>query len=265
MAISADQRTIKLTPSRTEDFLACPRRYKSLYIDQLAPKDVEPSKYLSFGISIHDALNRFYDGGGNHVYEQGDMNRLLAQSWVPAGYSSDEEAAAFYADGLKMLERYYDAFRAEPTQHLGHELFIQAKFRLESQAVILSGKIDRLSVWPDGRLNVVDYKTSAGTPPTPERLAAELAPFLYYLLGRINYSDYPQVDVTFLYLRSMTAVTARFDSRAIAQGKARLTQVVRQIGEGFFPPKPNGHCGWCEVRDSCPALCHEEVDLERIS
>lgn len=62
----------------------------------------------------------------------------------------------------------------------------------------------------------------------------------------------------------MTKVTARFDGEALAEGKARLAGVVRQIQQGFFPPKPNGHCAWCEVRDDCPAMCRDEVDLNEI-
>jgi RecB family exonuclease len=255
---------IKITPSRSEDLLACPRRYKALHIDGLGSIDRAPSKHLSYGISAHGSLHRFYEGGGFKVYGREAMARLLARSWVAEGYASEDEETAFRAQALTMLEAYYDTYADEPTRHLGHELFVQAKFRLDGMGVLLSGKIDRLSVWPDGRLEVIDYKTSGGAPPSPEKLASDMAPFLYYALGRVNNPDYPQIDVTFIYLKTMTRVTALFDPETVAEAKARLTQMVRQIDEGFFPPKPNGHCAWCEVRNGCPAMRREEVDLNDI-
>jgi putative RecB family exonuclease len=262
--MAIDLPVIKLTPSRSEDFLACPRRYKRLHIDGLGRIERAPSKHLSFGTTIHEALRRFYESGGFEVYGPEAMIRLLAPSWVEQGYASEEEAAAFRADALRMLKAYYEAFCEEPTRHIGHELFVQARLRLEGLAVLLSGKIDRLSVWPDGRLELIDYKTNGGAPPSPEKLASDLAPFLYYAIARVNYQESPQIDVSFIYLKTMTKVTARFDGEALTEGKARLAGVVRQIQEGFFPPKPNGHCGWCEVRDDCPAMCREELDLDKL-
>jgi putative RecB family exonuclease len=226
---TVEQPPVKLTPSRSEDFLACPLRYKRLHVDGLGPKDRPPSRHLSFGISLHDALRRFHEGGGPEVYGSAALSRLLDQSWVDHGYVDEDEAATFRTEALGILGAYCEAFGDEPTRHLGHELFVQAPFRLAGSRVLLSGKIDRLSVWPDGRLEVVDYKTSGGAPPSPEKLASDLAPFLYYTMARINYTEYALVDVTYLYLKTMTRVTARFDAE-----------------------------------DQCPVMNREEVDLDEV-
>ncbi len=255
---------IKLTPSRSEDFLACPRRFKRLHIDGFNGFERAPSKHLSFGITIHDTLRRFYEGGGFEAYPAQAMPRLLARSWVNEGYADENEAAAFRDEAINMLQAYHEAFREEPTRHLGHELFEQKRFRLDDLPVTLSGKIDRLSVWPEERLEVVDYKTNRGAPPSPEKLAGDFAPFLYYLLARFNHPDYQRIDVTFLFLRTMTKVTAQFDAETLAEGKARLANVLHQIDAGSFPPKPNGHCAWCEVRADCPAMSNDEIDLDSV-
>ena len=255
---------LRLTPSRTEDYQGCPLRFKLLHLDRLGPRERRPLPHLSFGASLHEALYRFYDRGGYEAVPPSALPRLLAQSWRADGYVDARDEAAYRAAAVRILERYYAAFRDEPVCHLGHELFLQARVRVGGTCLLLSGKIDRLSVWPDGHLQVVDYKTGTGPVPSPEKLAADLPTFLYYVLARLNYPEYSRVDVAHVYLQPTATVTAAYDAEAVAERKAALTRLVAEIAAGDFPPKPSHHCAWCEVRPLCPALRHTETDLDSL-
>ena len=55
------------------------------------------------------------------------------------------------------------------------------------------------------------------------------------------------------------------DKDLIAECKARPTQVVDDISKGVFILKPNGHCGWCEVKRDRPAMRQEEIELDSVA
>ena len=256
---------VKITPSRIEDFEACPLRFDLLHVRHASPGSRRPSPQLSLGISVHECLYRFHEGGGHKVFGPEVMTRLLERSWIGEGYADDAEQSSYREEAIRVCEQYYAMFRDEPTQNIGNELFLQGRFRVDGVEVLLSGKLDRLSLWPDGRLEVIDYKMGNSAPPSPTKLAASLGTLLYYALARVNYAQYDRVEVAFLYLRTMTKVVATYDEDLLAECKARLKWIVNQISSGLFPAKPNGYCGWCEVRSSCPAMRKEWTDIDSVA
>ena len=163
-----------------------------------------------------------------------------------------------------MCRAYHEAFQDDPVEHLGSELFVDSTIRVNGTGVRLSGKFDRLAVWPDGRLEVVDYKTTSEQEPSPTKLAGKLTAFLYYLLARTRYPDPPKVVVSYVYLRTMRKVTAVYDAEIGADCKARLTDAIRQIASGDFPARPNQRCAWCDFTELCPTTVTEEVELDTI-
>ena len=117
---------------------------------------------------------------------------------------------------------------------------------------------------PNGRLRIIDYKTNKGTPPSPARIGGSLVPFLYYALVRANYQTTAQIEVSYLYLRTMKWVVVSYDPETVAACKMLLRDVVQKITNQTFVPQPSGHCLWCPVRDRCPALQQEERDLDEL-
>lgn len=193
------------------------------------------------------------------------MARLLDRSWVKEGYADDAEQQAYREEAVRICESYYAAMLDGPGRHLGNELFLQGRYCIDGIGVLLSGKLDRLSLWPDGHLEVVDYKTGNGIVPSPSALAVGLSTFLYYALARTNYPQYDCVHVSYIYLRTSTKVVVSYDDKELlAECKGQLRRAVSEIASGFCLPKPNGRCGWCEVRSNCPAMRQEVVDLDRV-
>jgi hypothetical protein len=62
--------------------------------------------------------------------------------------------------------------------------------RLDLGEFVLTGRIDRLDEWPDGTLEIVDYKSGRGGV-TREDVASDLAMACYQLLATHNYPDRP--------------------------------------------------------------------------
>lgn len=256
---------IKLTPSGIEVFEGCPFLFKLIHVQRLRPPGTQkPSPQLSLGNSVHDCLYLFHKEGGYGTYGVESMETLLGRSWILGGYSGEEEERAAWEEALQMCRAYYSTFRDEPVRHMGSEVFLDSTVRVNGAGVKLSGKIDRLAAWPDGRIEVVDYKTTAEPEPSPTKLAGKLTTFLYYLLARLGYPEPPRVEVSYIYLRTMRKVTAVYDPEIGAGCKARLAQAVSQIVAGDFPARPNQRCAWCEFTLLCPTTRGAEIDLDDV-
>lgn len=255
---------IKLTPSGIEVFEGCPYLFKLMHIERRRPTRERPSPQLALGNSVHDCLYEFHKNGGHGKYDPASMEALLKRCWISGGYRNADQEQASWEEALEMCRGYYEAFQDDPVEHLGSELFVDSTIRVDGTSVKLSGKFDRLSSWPDGRLEVVDYKTTSEPEPSPTKLAGKLTAFLYYLLARTRYKDPPKVVVSYIYLRTMRKVTAIYDPATGADCKARLTEAVRQIAAGEFPARPNQRCAWCDFTELCPTTGTGEVDLDDI-
>ncbi len=245
--------SIKLTPSGIEVFEGCPFLYKLIHVQRLKPAGpVRPSPQLALGNSVHDCLYLFHKEGGYEKHGPEAIEGLLKRSWISGGYRDAEQEHAAWQQALRMCRDYYSAFQGEPVRHLGSELFVDSTINVGEIQVRVSGKIDRLASWPDGRLEVVDYKTTSEPEPSPTKLAGKLTAFLYYLLARTNYREPPRVEISYIYMRTMRKVTAIYDPVIGADCKARLAEATRQIAAGDFPAHPNQRCAWCDFTDRCP-------------
>jgi RecB family exonuclease len=189
------------------------------------------------------------------------MEWLLKRSWVAGGYASRERESEAWEQALEMVRHYHLAFKDEPVKHLGSEAYLKARLSVRSIPVALSGKIDRLSTWPDGRLEVVDYKTGDEAEPGPTKLAGKLTTFLYYVLALLNHPEVPRVEVSYIYLRTMAKVTAVYDPETGADCKDRLARAVGQMAAGEYPAHPNQRCAWCDFTELCTLETPAEVDL----
>lgn len=256
-------RIVTLTPSQADVFDRCPFQYGARYGLGCRPGPRPCTAHTSMGESVHACLYHFHKRGGHQRHAREDIVGLLDQAWRGDGYDDREQEASFRRAAREMCEAYYDWTRDDAVRHLGHELLLSAEFRLAGFRLHVRGKLDRLSLWPDGRLEVVDYKTGR-VAPSPADLAEGLAPFLYLLLVRRAYPAYERVAVSHLYLATGANVTVDYDESQRALGKARLVEAVAQIATGDFQPRPNAFCPSCPVRHLCPAMRQADVDLDEV-
>jgi len=258
-----DLPVVTLTPSQADLFDRCPLQYAARYVQRTVADMGQETPHTSMGESVHTCLYHFHKRGGHRRYARGDMATLLDQCWRHDGYTDAEQEAAFRAKAGRMCAAYHAASREDMVHHLGHEVFLSAQVRLAGIRLRVRGKLDRLSVWPDGHLEVVDYKTGLAVSSGAD-LADALAPFLYLLLVRHAYPAYDRVDVSHLYLGSMAKVTIADDHERRLAGKERLLQAVAAIARGDFPPRPNAFCRLCPVRDTCPAADASEIEIDSL-
>ncbi len=251
--------SLSLTPSKVRDYQACPQLYKLK--TAIRPTGGGASPSLSFGNSIHSALEEIHT---QPTPINLDCMQILRRHWNVKDYSDARESDLYFTRGLDALQRYMDVMGRPTGQIIGTELYLSRVTRLGDLRVRLGCKVDRLELHPDGVLEVLDYKTNAGGQvPTPEFLADDLATFIYYVLVRISYPQFPWVIVSQLNVLTLAKVEVEYHSAKLAVLKQALTNLVREIESGTFEPRPGGMCSWCRMRDHCPAF-ETDADLDSL-
>jgi len=251
---------IKLTPSRVREYQACPLQFKLKYLDAFGPKDIEQSPALSFGCSIHAALDLFHRPG--RTFKDLTPDILLRRSWKSVGYADAQQEAQYFTKGVEALTGYLQAMGTPRGKILGTETFFSRVVNLSGYRFELGCKADRVELLPDGELEILDYKTNGnGEILSADALAEDLPTFIYYVLGRLSYPQHPRVIVSQLNVLTLSRTVVDYTADQVAENKQALANLVAEIEAAQFEPRPNGHCAWCCMRSYCPFF-GPEVALE---
>ncbi len=252
---------LSVTPTKLSDYLICPLKFKLKHIDKSG--GFSSSAAFSFGTSMHRALQELHD---KKMLTAGRLNseELLKKFWNDAGYTSREESRSYFARGCRALESYYETARRETDETLGTEVYMSFVIEFRGLKIRLGCKCDRLALREGNVLELVDYKTSqSGKIPTPEFVRADLPTFMYYVLARISYPQYPNIRFTYLNVMSGAKVTVQYERSLVDENKKALWNCLKTIAGGNFVPHSSECCSWCDFQENCP-LFNKIVDFGAI-
>jgi len=236
---------IRLSYTAVSTYEKCPLAYRFQYLEGL---EVPPSPYLSFGRSLHSALEWFY---GRDVPEPPSLQELLGQlesCWESEGFADEEEERSFFRHAREVLEAFYHRNR----DHFRLPVAVEQRFEIPMDGYLLTGVIDRVDRHADGSYEVIDYKTNRRLPEL-RRLREDLQLPIYQMACRELWGITPS-KLTFYYLLiNQKFSTSPRDEDSLVGVRERLTRVAEGIRAGRFPPNPNHLCPWCPFADVCPS------------
>ncbi len=241
------QGRIRLSFSRIDLYGTCPRSFRFRYVDRLPSR---PSPHLSFGSSVHAALEAFHD---RTLPARPDVDALLAslyEHWDASGFADlpREEQLAFYRHAQEVLRRYHSRGPLEGRRVVATEAWFELPFAYEAVVV---GSIDRVDVDDDGALHVVDYKTNRRARARAD-VAGSLQLALYALACRHLYGQLPAtVALDFVVPGVTVAVT--LEELDLEAARTAVLDTAAAIRAERFPTTPNRLCDWCDHRRVCPA------------
>ena len=138
-------------------YLACPMKYLWTYVDARGKWYLKAKSYYSFGSTLHKVLERFHDSGDTGVTTVGDALKVYEESWLEAGYASPEEMQEAFGEGREIV---INTIEEELKRDPGVRTVAVEKFlRCDLGPFVLIGRVDRLDQYPDGTLEIVDYKS----------------------------------------------------------------------------------------------------------
>lgn len=235
---------LTLSPTRLSQYMRCPRFYWYLYHKGYRRR---PHGALSLGASLHRHLESI------HAPDRPTLEELLTRyqrTWSGAGFDSPEEEREQREAGAAMLQRYYED--APPPEVAPATLLREKMLKMDRGFYVLQGRIDRVDQWPDGTLDIVDYKSGRSTV-TEEQVRGDVGLMVYETLVRHHFPLLP-VRIAIHALRPNERVTIQRTDEERAAVEEVLDGVARAIAEetewrGVSNPE---RCVGCDFERFCP-------------
>jgi len=210
----------------------------------------QPSPALSFGSSIHAALEAFYDRKLPGCPSEDELVGFLYDAWDTTGYAGlpRDEQLAYYRHGQQVLRRFHR--RMAPGYRLPAATEAWFELPMGFDAVVV-GSIDRVDVDDEGRLHVVDYKTNRRVKDRA-RVAGSLQLAIYALACRHLFGALP-ATVSLDFVVAGVEVRVPIEDLDLDAARDAVLDTAARVRAGEDTPVPNALCGWCDHRAICPA------------
>jgi len=241
--------------SRLKAFDQCPLRYRYRYVKGM--REAFRSVESHLGSSVHDVLEWLYGerAGGRSPGLPEALERFAAaweERWdgQVAVVRVAEARGSYLRAGREMLTAFYhQIFLHDRSTTLALEERLTVRLAPD---VVFTGFADRIGRTEQGRLFVVDYKTSSRQGDASDFSEGLQAPL--YATVAMALHDADECLAGYCYVRlgttSWQAVT-RDQAEAL---KERFLGLVRQAKAATeFPPRPGILCAWCGFNHICPA------------
>ena len=224
-------------------FLQCPMRYKLAVVYGLQVPWLDP---VDFGTNVHRALETIHQRAlsGRAPHEE-EVHAIVAETWVPSRRAGPEQEQGYQAAAARQLRRYL----REHGDALSRALQAETTFAFPLAGRVLLGKVDLLRRAGDGRVEIVDFKTSAKIPSGVGRYDLQLD---LYALGTEASQGRRVARQTVHFLGDGQVVDWNWSPDRATAAREQLAQVLERIARGEFPPEP-AYCPRCqEFRAICP-------------
>ncbi|TAK28660.1 MAG: PD-(D/E)XK nuclease family protein [Chloroflexota bacterium] len=244
-AVSGEETKVDLSCTGLVEYLRCARGYRYVYVDRLPTR---PSWALAFGSEVHrriEELSRPFTQAGEPPGEEGEragndleeakdrLEDLAGVEWTPV--SMADLMACFRSS----------VYARRPAT------YVEYSFHLPLELGTLRGRIDRLDLLPDGRWEVVDFKSGVSTPHVASQYRRQLA--LYALAVREGRGvPAERIAAHLFFLRDGRDLELTFDESELDRVRAESEDALRAIARGVFPMTSDRTlCERCDYSHLC--------------
>jgi DNA helicase-2/ATP-dependent DNA helicase PcrA len=235
-----------LSASDIETYRTCPLKYKFARVFRIPS---EPTMNQRFGILIHQVLER-YHRGDETLAPAGSVDELfglLEAGWRRGGFGSSDEEVQLREKATNALMKYHARFQSEPAR----PVWFEKAFSFRLGAHTLRGRVDRVDELPDGRYELIDYKT--GRPKSASQLREDVQLSLYAVGAREAWQVEAERQSYHYVLddEKVPVPTAEIDRDWISETVFEVADGI--LGQGFEPTPSYAACTLCDYRIACPA------------
>ncbi len=249
---------VVLSPSRLNDYLACPRKF---FYTKVLGIDVEDADWdgANFGTAIHKILEnavRTAKETGSYPSEEVAKEQFY-EIFNSAKFTSFASKEKFEKRGLAILEKYYPYFiQTSP--------FTVEDIEFDFSGVtfgddFIKGKIDRIEINNDGTYCLYDYKT--GSPSSEKKIAKgeekenyynQLC-FYKYAFEKMSGKKVSQVGIIYVEDHSHS-VYKHLTEEDMHYIEDKIKSAYKDIKDMKFNPikeSRDGECKFCAYKQIC--------------
>jgi DNA helicase-2/ATP-dependent DNA helicase PcrA len=232
---------LMLSASDIETYRLCPLKYKFARVFRIPQ---EPTINQRFGIVVHQVLERFHQGGGGSL---DDLMRLFEASWRRSGFGDSNDELQFRERAVAALRRYWELDSARDSE----PVWFERSFAFRLGPHLLRGRVDRVDRHPDGRYELIDYKT--GKPKTAQALREDVQLSLYQMGARESW-DLRTSAQSYYYVLDNEKVPVEHSEQELERVRGTVATIADGILAQDFEPTPAAEiCSFCDYRIICPA------------
>jgi RecB family exonuclease len=264
---SADE-PVKLSASALESILACPAKW---FLEREAGGSTPSTAAQGFGLVVHALADRI---GRGELVDTDDLMTYVDRVWGQMSFRTPWSSSRERTEVEAALARFV-AWHSRPgartvvatEQHLSAEVSLP-----DGSLVRLNGYADRLELDEDGRVVVIDLKTSKYPPPDKDLPGhAQLGLYQHAVahgaLDELLADHHERADgpvrpggAELVQLRKEVRGAAKVQKQEVQEPdeeghlpiERQLMEAVRVVRGEEFPARAGGHCDHCSFHAICP-------------
>ena len=251
----ADPLPLRLSFSRVDMYRTCPLKYRFGYVDELPSV---PGPHLSWGSSIHSALEAWWDQKLPEAPPVEVLLDALYEHWDDEGFAGmdREEKIRWYRHAQDVLRRHHSRFAPTYQPPVTTEQWFELDL---GDAITVVGSIDHVARTPSGGIGIVDWKTNRKAK-TKSQVAGSLQLAIYAMAAHDLWGHDPEW-VALDFVVPGVRVTVNRSEIDVEAARRRILDVAAKIRAEVFEPSPSALCNWCDWRNECPAFQGEGPDV----
>ncbi len=234
----------KLSYTQFDTFKQCPLKYSYRYLLSIP---TPPSHASSYGTSVHNTLNEFYqDLKQGAAVQLEHLLALFEKNWISEGFDNRSHEEKRKVEGRDVLTKFFEV-NSQPAWII--PAYLEKPFNLKIGEARVSGRIDRIDLLEDGTYEVIDYKTGSSKKDTDLKKDLQLS--LYDIACRETLGI--RVSKLSLYFidDNVKVSTSRTDAHLEDCGR-EILELVEEMKKSDFQPTPGFQCKFCDFRLICP-------------
>jgi RecB family exonuclease len=250
---------LRLSFSRVDSYQTCPLKFRFGYVDKLPQ---EPSPHLSWGSSIHAALETWWDQKLPAAPPVEVLLQGLYDGWDDAGFAAmeREEKLDWYRHAQDVLRRHHARHAPSYVPAVATEEWFELDLGDGIQVV---GSIDHVARTPSGGIGIVDWKTNRKAK-AARYVAGSLQLAIYAIAATELWGVDPEYVALDFVVPGLRVSVPREDIDTDA-ACSTIREVAAQIRAEAFDPTPTRLCDWCDYRALCPAFDGEGPDVAGVA
>jgi DNA helicase-2/ATP-dependent DNA helicase PcrA len=230
-----------LSASDIDTYRLCPLKYKFARVFRIPQ---EPSVNQRFGILVHQVLERYHSQGGT---SHETLMDLFDVGWRRSGLGDSNDEQQFRERGVAALRRYWEVEQASQSEPVSFE----RSFAFKLGPHLLRGRVDRVDRLPDGRHELIDYKT--GKPKSGLELREDVQLSLYQMGARESWGLETSAQ-SYYYVLDAEKVPVEHSEEELGRVRDTVAEIAGGITRQEFDPTPSYEiCSFCDYRILCPA------------
>jgi DNA helicase II / ATP-dependent DNA helicase PcrA len=238
-----------LSYSQIQTFDICPLHYKLKYLLKIPTPQ---SSAQSFGTSIHSTLRDFYLSCQKGIIPSTkEVLNILDKNWVNEGYASKSHAEKAYEKAKDILETYLqNEFNKKKIP-----VVLEYPFNFTIKDLKVGGRIDRVDLLSDNKIEIIDYKTGNNLP-DEKKLAKDMQLTIYALAATEVREKYlgkkpDEILLSLYYLEQGKKLTSTRTKEQLEEAKLEILKKADEISKSDFLCSRNMLCLNCEYKLLC--------------